>query len=78
MGLNKGDLKRYYPDIYEQYYGEGTPDAERRKLEQEQSAIEQKTKDEYYNYVPEKKKKGAINRQGINRGGINRGSTGSK
>jgi hypothetical protein len=79
MGLNKEDLKRYYPDIYERYYGEGTPDAERRKLEQEQSAIEQKTKDEYYNYVPKKRpKKGSINRQGINRGGINRGSRGSK
>lgn len=52
MGLNKSDLKRYYPEIYEQYYGEGTEDAARRKLEREKDILEQRMKDDYYNYVP--------------------------
>jgi hypothetical protein len=52
MGLNKSDLQRYYPEIYEQYYGEGTEDAARRKLEREKDILEQRMKDDYYNYVP--------------------------
>ena len=52
MGLNKTDLKRYYPEVYEQYYGEGTEDAARRKLEREKDILEQRMKDDYYNYVP--------------------------
>ena len=55
MGLNKSDLKRYYPEIYEQYYGEGTEDAARRKLEQEKEVLERRMKDDYYNYVPKQK-----------------------
>ena len=55
MGLNKEDLKRYYPEIYEQYYGEGTEDAARRKLEREKDILEQRMKDDYYNYVPKQK-----------------------
>jgi hypothetical protein len=55
MGLNKSDLKRYYPEIYEQYYGEGTEDAARRKLEREKDILEQRMKDDYYNYVPKQK-----------------------
>ena len=57
MGLNKSDLKRYYPEIYEQYYGEGTEDAARRKLEQEKNALERRMKDDYYNYVPKQRMK---------------------
>jgi hypothetical protein len=79
MGMNKTDLKRYYPEIYEQYYGEGSEAEAKRKLEYEKNLLERKMKDDYYNYVPKQRpKKGAINRQGINRGGINRGSRGSK
>ena len=78
MGLDKEDLKRYYPDIYEEYYGEGTPDAEQRKLDKEEADIEQQMKDEYYNYVPEKKEKVDINRRSINRSSTNRRSRGSK
>ena len=52
MGLNKEDLKRYYPDIYEQNYGEGTPDAEKRKLDREENEFERQMKDEEYNYEP--------------------------
>jgi hypothetical protein len=78
MGLDKEDLKRYYPDIYEEYYGEGTPDAEQRKLDKEEADIERKMKDEYYNYVPEKKEKVDINRRSINRSSTNRRSRGSK
>jgi hypothetical protein len=52
MGLNKEDLKRYYPDIYEQNYGEGTPDAEKRRLEREENQLERQMKDEDYNYQP--------------------------
>jgi hypothetical protein len=84
MGMDKTDLKRYYPDIYEQYYGAGSEAEAKRKLEYEKNLLERKMKDDYYNYVPKQRpKKGAINRQGINRqginrGGINRGSRGSK
>jgi hypothetical protein len=79
MGMNKTDLERYYPEIYEQYYGEGSEAEAKRKLEYEKNLLERKMKDDYYNYVPKQRpKKGAINRQGINRGGINRGSRGSK
>lgn len=79
MGMNKTDLKRYYPEIYEQYYGAGSEAEATRKLEYEKNLLERKMKDDYYNYVPKKRpKKGSINRQGINRGGINRGSRGSK
>jgi len=77
--MNKTDLERYYPEIYEQYYGAGSEAEAKRKLEYEKNLLERKMKDDYYNYVPKQRpKKGAINRQGINRGGINRGSRGSK
>jgi hypothetical protein len=78
MGLNKEDLKRYYPDIYEEYYGEGTPDAEQQKIDKEEADIERQMKDEYYNYVPEKKEKAGINRRSINRSSTNRRSRGGK
>jgi hypothetical protein len=55
MGLNKSDLKRYYPEVYEEYYGEGTQDAAKRKLEYEKRILEQRIKDDYYNYVPKQK-----------------------
>jgi hypothetical protein len=63
MGLNKEDLKRYYPDIYEQYYGEGTLDAEQRKLNKEKADIERKIKDEYYGYTPKKESKPESNKK---------------
>ena len=63
MGLDKEDLKRYYPDIYEQYYGEGTLDAEQRKLNKEKADIERKIKDEYYGYTPKKESKPESNKK---------------
>ena len=50
MGLNKEDLKRYYPDIYQEYYGEETIDEDEKKLKKEQDQIEREEKDEYYDY----------------------------
>jgi hypothetical protein len=69
MGLNKTDLKRYYPKIYEQYYGEGTEDAARRKLEQEREVLERRMKDDYYNYVPKQEMKKSSRKRS---GGIER------
>jgi hypothetical protein len=69
MGLNKTDLQRYYPEIYEQYYGEGTEDAARRKLEQEREVLERRMKDDYYNYVPKQEMKKSSKRKS---GGIER------
>jgi len=69
MGLNKTDLQRYYPEIYEQYYGEGTEDAARRKLEQEKEVLERRMKDDYYNYVPKQEMKKSSKRKS---GGIER------
>jgi hypothetical protein len=57
MGMNKTDLKRYYPEVYEEYYGEGTQDAAKRKLEYEKNLLERKMKDDYYNYVPKQRPK---------------------
>jgi hypothetical protein len=68
MGLNKEDLKRYYPEVYEEYYGEGTEDAERRKLEQEENKLEREMKDEEYDYKPEDKKSGGFSTGGFGSG----------
>ena len=57
MGLNKEDLKRYYPDIYQEYYGEETIDEDEKKLKKEQDQIEREEKDEYYDYEPKDKSK---------------------
>jgi hypothetical protein len=57
MGMNKTDLKRYYPEIYEQYYGEGSEAEAKRKLEYEKNLLERKMKDDYYNYVPKQRPK---------------------
>jgi hypothetical protein len=57
MGMNKTDLKRYYPEIYEQYYGEGSKAEAERKLEYEKNLLERKMKDDYYNYVPKQRPK---------------------
>lgn len=68
--LNKTDLKRYYPDIYEQYYGEGTEEAERRKLKQEQNKLEREIKDEYYDYKSEPNKKSSKTKTNTNISGF--------
>jgi len=60
MGLNKTDLKRYYPEVYEQYYGEGTEEAAKRKLQKEKDILERRMKDDYYNYVPKQRMKGGF------------------
>jgi hypothetical protein len=64
MGLNRSDLKRYYPEVYEQYYGEGTEADAKRKLEKEKRLLEQRMKDEYYNYVPKKRERSSRKKRG--------------
>ena len=57
MGLDRADLKRYYPEVYEKYYGEGTQADAKRKLLKKQRELERRIKDEYYQYTPKKKSK---------------------
>ena len=79
MGLNKTDLKRYYPEIYEQYYGEGSQEEAKRKLEYEKKLLERKMKDDYYNYVPKQRSKAGFGSQGFGEGtGKKSGGFGSK
>ena len=74
MGLNKTELKRYYPEIYERYYGEGTQADAERKLKAKERELERKMKDEYYDYTPRKKESGGFG----SRGGFGGGGFGSK
>jgi len=79
MGMNKTDLKRYYPEIYEQYYGEGSEAEAKRKLEYEKNLLERKMKDDYYNYVPKQRPKKGFGSQGFGEGtGKKSGGFGSK
>jgi hypothetical protein len=79
MGLNKTDLKRYYPEIYEQYYGEGTEEDAKRKLEYEKNRLEREMKDEYYQYVPKQRSKAGFGGRGFGTGtGKKSGGFGSK
>jgi hypothetical protein len=79
MGLNKSDLKRYYPEIYEQYYGEGTEEDAKRKLEYEKNRLEREMKDEYYQYVPKQRSKAGFGGKGFGTGtGKKSGGFGSK
>jgi hypothetical protein len=79
MGLNKSDLKRYYPEIYEQYYGEGTEEDAKRKLEYEKNRLEREMKDEYYQYVPKQRSKAGFGGRGFGTGtGKKSGGFGSK
>jgi hypothetical protein len=79
MGLNKSDLKRYYPEIYEQYYGEGTEEDAKRKLEYEKNRLEREMKDEYYQYVPKQRSKSGFGGRGFGTGtGKKSGGFGSK
>jgi hypothetical protein len=52
MGMNKSDLKRYHPELYEKYYGEGTQEAAEREIEREKKAAERAIKDALYGYEP--------------------------
>jgi hypothetical protein len=79
MGLGREDLKRYYPEIYEQYYGEGTEYSAKRKLKSEQDRLEREIKDEYYNYTPKKKQSDGFGGKGFGTGtGKKSGGFGSK
>jgi hypothetical protein len=59
--MTRSDLKRYYPDEYEKYYGEGSKIYEDEKFDKEiekiKSDLERKIKDEKYNYIKPKKEK---------------------
>lgn len=61
---NKTEMKRYDPDLYDRVYGEDSPgyEAEKAKkaIESEKRKLEREMKDDYYNYVPKKKSKGAF------------------
>jgi hypothetical protein len=52
MDMNKSDLKRYHPELYEKYYGEGTQEAAEREIEREKKAAERAIKDALYGYEP--------------------------
>jgi hypothetical protein len=58
---NKTDLKRYAPDLYEQEFGAKSPEYEaeqyNKKIEKEKEILEQKMKDELYDYVPKQEVK---------------------
>ena len=60
-GLNKNELKKYMPEVYDQYYGEGTTYEQQRsqkaKLRKKKDALRKKLLDEKYNYISGKKKK---------------------
>jgi hypothetical protein len=59
---NKEDMKRYDPELYDEVFGKDSPgyDAEqaKKKLKHEADSIERRMKDEFYEYVPKKKKGG--------------------
>jgi hypothetical protein len=59
-GLNKEELKKYMPDVYEQYYGEGTEYAKDRdaksKIRKKKDDLRKKMLDEKYDYISPKKK----------------------
>jgi len=59
-GMGKEDMKRYFPDMYNELYGPGGSlyDVEKmeRELNAEKRRIEREIKDEMYNYVPKKNK----------------------
>jgi hypothetical protein len=51
-GMNMSDLKRYHPDVYEEYYGKGTEAEAQRKLKKEKADAERAIKDALYGYEP--------------------------
>ena len=59
-GMNKEDLKRYKPELYEKYYGKGSPryELEKRKadIKREKEKMLRKMKDEFYDYQPPARK----------------------
>lgn len=59
-GMNREDLKRYKPELYEKYYGKSSPtyELEQRKAEikKQKEKMLRKMKDEMYNYTPPPKK----------------------
>ena len=59
--MSKTDMKRYYPERYEQLYGKGSvnyeAEQEKKKAEKEKEELQQKLKDERYGYQ-EKPKSG--------------------
>ena len=80
MGMSKTDLKRYYPEVYEQHYGKGTPADNERKIEAEKDRVERELKDDMYNYTPIKKSKnkGFGSTSGGSFGGKSKGGFGGK
>ncbi len=54
-GLNKEELKKYMPDVYEQYYGEDSKYAKDRdaksKIRKKKEELRKKMLDEKYDYI---------------------------
>lgn len=59
-GMTKEDMKRYFPDLYDEFYGKGSPtydiDQENKAEEKEWHDELRREKDDAYNYVPPPKK----------------------
>ena len=59
-GMNKEELKRYKPELYEKYYGKGSPryelDKRKADIKKEKEKMLRKIKDEMYDYNPPAKK----------------------
>jgi hypothetical protein len=55
-GMGKEDMKRYFPEMYEQMYGKKSPtyeyEQQLKKYEKEMNLIEKRMKAEMYNYRP--------------------------
>jgi hypothetical protein len=58
---NKTEMKRYDPELYEETFGEKSPGYDeqqaKKEIKKQKDELEQKMKDEFYNYVPSKKDK---------------------
>jgi len=58
---NKTEMKRYDPELYEETFGEKSPGYDeqqaKKEIKKQMDDLEQKMKDEFYNYVPSKKDK---------------------
>lgn len=59
--MKESDMKRYYPDLWEDMYGPGTPGYDERELkkemQKEKRRVTRQMKDEMYDYVPKKKER---------------------
>jgi hypothetical protein len=59
--MNREDMKRYFPDMYEKMYGKTSPNYKMeqsiKKFEKKMNDLDRRLKDEMYNYTPKKKER---------------------